>query len=245
MPQPLGTVQEQFRYDAETAAKLERSLSTDRLGPYLQLADGKAIYAIRLYEWNTRVSEDLYSILQGFEVTLRNSIHEVLSQAYGQENWYDAAPLLPPERQRVADAKQRIRDDGRDVTPGRVVAELMFGFWTSLVGRAYAQILWDKHLYKAFRERRTARKHVARRLKKVRFLRNRVAHHESVIGRKNEERDLRKDVEEILETTGWICRTTARWISYNSSFDESYRKRPVPPEPELPRVPNEGPGLNP
>ena len=239
MPQSIQGVQEQFRYDDEAVAKLERSLSTERLDPYLQLADGNRVYALQLYEWNTKVSEDLYSLLQGFEVTLRNSIHEVLSQAYSRQDWYDGAPLPDPERQRVEIAKRRIRDDGREITPGRVVAELMFGFWTSLVGTDYAQILWDKHLYKAFRERRMARKEVAKRVKKVRFLRNRVAHHESVIGRRNQERNLRKDVLEILEATSWICRTTAQWIAHNNSFDDSYQQRPRPAEPELPLAPVE------
>src|SRR5207249_10452364 len=33
----------------------------------------------------------------------------------------------------------------------REIAELMFGFWTSLAGTDYAQTLWDRCLHKAFR----------------------------------------------------------------------------------------------
>jgi hypothetical protein len=229
-------MQEQFQYDEPSIKFLERSISRERLEPYLELADNDMVYALRLYEWNASVSGCLYITLQGFEVTVRNAIHEVLSTAYGRADWYEVAPLLEEEKRRIEEAKKRIRDDGRALIPGRVIAELMFGFWTSLVGTAYAQILWDRHLYLVFREIRVGRKQVAKRLKKVRFLRNRVAHHESVIGRKNQERDLRQDVREILEATGWICRTTARWIAHNSSFDATYAQRPIPPEPELPLV---------
>lgn len=230
-------MQGQFQYDEKTLASLERSVSLERLQPYLDLADGDRVYALRLYEWNTKISEALYSILQGFEVTLRNSMHEVLSIAFGRPDWYDAAPLRPMEQQRVEEARRRIIDDGRLVTPGRMIAELMFGFWTSLLGTDYAQMLWDKHLYKTFREARVGRKAVARRLKKVRFLRNRVAHHESVIGKKGQERDLRQDTREILEATSWICRTTAHWMACNSSFDANYSQRPTPPQAALPLAP--------
>jgi hypothetical protein len=229
--------QEQFRYDDQTITRLERSLSIERLGPYLELADTNRTYALQLYEWNTNISEALYGILQGFEVTLRNAIHETLSEAYARDDWYEVAPLRATEQLRIAEAKKRIADDGDQASPGRVISELMFAFWTSLVGTDYAQTLWDKHLYKALREHPTGRKEVAKRVKKVRFLRNRVAHHESVIGRAGQERDLRKDVREILEATSWICQTTAQWIAHNSSFDANYSRRPSPPQPELPLAP--------
>lgn len=223
-----------FLYDETSLERLERSLSLERLDPYLALAGGNRKYAISLYEWNTKVSEALYSILQGFEVTLRNAVHEALTAGFRSAEWYDIAPLEEEQRKLVREAKKRVTDDGRVMTPGRVVAELMFGFWTALAGKAYAQTLWDPYLHKAFRQVRIGRKTVAKRLKKIRFLRNRVAHHESVIGKVGHERDLKKDVEEIIEATSWICSTTALWISHNSSFDQHYAARPTPPSEELP-----------
>jgi len=111
-------MQVKFRYDEHTVPRLERSVSLERLRPYFELAEKDRTYAIRLYEWNTRLSEALYGILQGFEVTLRNAIHEVMMAAYRREDWYEVAALLDPERRRIQDAKQRIRDHGRSVTPG-------------------------------------------------------------------------------------------------------------------------------
>lgn len=221
-------------YDEPTIARLERSLSPERLAPYLELADGDRRYAIALYEWNTRACETMYSILQGFEVTLRNAFHETMRSALRREDWYEIAPLREYEKRLIAAAKERIEKDGRAITPGRVVAELMFGFWTSLTGRQYAQTIWDQFLHAAFRSTHVGRKTISERLKKIRFLRNRVAHHESIIGRKNRERDLRKEVDEIIETASWICPTTAKWIVLTSSFDDNYGKRPHPPEAALP-----------
>lgn len=221
--------QDKFIYDDLALSKLERSISSERLVPYQELAEGNLAYAIALYEWNTKVSGSLYGILQGFEVCLRNAIHEQLTSAVGRPDWYDAIGLEMEELRRVQDAKTRVLQAGKDITPGRVVAELMMGFWTALCGTAYAQRLWDKHLYRAFREIRLSRKDVAKRLKKIRYIRNRVAHHESIIGKIGNERDLRRDVAEIIEATGWICLTTAKWIANTSSFDDLYGTRPQKP----------------
>jgi hypothetical protein len=149
----MAELQAQFVYDETAIVNLERSLSLERLTPYLDLASGNRAYALRLYEWNTKVSEAMYSILQGFEVTLRNALHDAMSDAYKRPDWYQVAPLMTDEKIRIEEAKNRIQRDGRTITPGRVVAELMFGFWSSLAGRAYAQTLWDKHLHQAFRAR--------------------------------------------------------------------------------------------
>lgn len=218
-----------FCYDDAALDALEISLSADRLGPYLQLAEGNRLYSIRLYEWNTKISESLYTLIQGLEVTLRNRIHHVLSTAYGQESWWDACGLAKSQLDDVHEAIERILDDGRDVTPSRVVAELMFGFWMSLFGTDYAQSLYDRHLWKCFPGRKISRKQAAKQLKVIRFLRNRVAHHESVIGKLGRERDLKSDVKNILEVVGWICGTTARWVSANSSFDMQHNSRPLKP----------------
>jgi hypothetical protein len=223
-----------FVYDEPTLIALEGSLSLERLAPYLELAEKDRVYAIRLYEWNARVSESLYSLLQGLEVTLRNKINQVLSQAFGQEYWWDVCGLQQKQIDEVHKAIERILDDGRDVTSGRIVAELMFGFWVSLFGTDYAQSLYDHHLRKCFPMQKVGRKDVAKNLKKIRFLRNRVAHHESVIGRLGLERNLKKDVQDILEMIGLMCPTTAKWVSANSTFDSQYDRRPQkPPIAEL------------
>jgi len=230
----MAELQADFVYDDTSITKLERSLSQERLGPYLDLANGNRTYAIRLYEWNTKLSEAFYSAIQGFEVTLRNAIHEVMADELQREDWYDAIPLHEEHRQWVNRAKDRVADNGHEITPGRVIAELMFGFWVALTNTDYAQALWDQHVHKAFHETRVGRKEAAKRLKKIRFLRNRVAHHESIIGHINRERNLKLDMQEILEATSWICPTTAVWISHNNSFDYHYAERPREPQGELP-----------
>jgi hypothetical protein len=223
-----------FVYDEPALAALENSLSAERLTPYLDLAEKDRAYAIRLYEWNTRISESLYSLTQGLEITLRNRVNRVLCEAFAQENWWDICALATKQVSDIDEATKRIYYDGYDPVPNRIVAELMFGFWVSLFGTDYAQQVFDKHLWKCFPARRMGRKHVAKTLRKVRFLRNRVAHHESVIGKVGQERDLRKDVQSIIQLIYSICPITAKWVTANSSFDYQYDNRPTkPPIAEL------------
>src|ERR1700722_3473554 len=178
----MGGNQGQFLYSIEQIARLEQTLSPDRLNPYIALAHGDRQHAIKLYEWNTSLSESFYGVLQGLEIALRNSLHDTLSNAFAAPDWYDQFALEPDQQRTLQKAKQRIIRDGKMINPGRVVAELSFGFWVSILGPAYAQTLWDKYLYSAFRFP-MKRKTVHLRLDGIRKLRNRVAHHESILGR--------------------------------------------------------------
>jgi hypothetical protein len=209
-----------FAYTNEQLDSLIATLSTDRLTPYLNAAGGDRLYAVRLYEWNTSLSESLYGVLQGLEVALRNSFHRVLATAFVRDDWYDVCGLEYDQQEDVRKAKGRIVRDGKVVVPCKVIAELTFGFWVSLVGPGYAQQIWDAHLHKAFVVP-LGRKAVHRRLEKIRKLRNRVAHHESIIAR-----NLKSDYARILEAVHWMCPNTAKWIKSNSTFHPRFAAKP-------------------
>lgn len=66
---------------------------------------------------------------------------------------------------------------GRTATLGKVIAELPFGFWTLLVSNRY-ESLWRLSLHRAFPHARSRRQIIHWRLDAIRFLRNRIAHHE-------------------------------------------------------------------
>jgi Abi-like protein len=215
--------QEQFVFNESRLQNVERRISKERLEPYLHLANDDRQFAIRIYEWNTSLSESFYGILQGFEVALRNSFHQVLSNAFARGDWYDAILLKDIEAQNLQAAKGRLLKDGKVLSPAGMVAELYFGFWVSLTGPHYGQTLWDAHLYRAFRQP-MKRDKVCKSLSTIRKLRNRVAHHEIIVGR-----NLNEDYSLIITTTNWICPDTAKWIGSNSTFLQRYFHRPQPP----------------
>ena len=204
---------------------IERRISKERLGPYLSMTKNDREHALRYYAWNTLLSEALYGLLQGFEIALRNTFHEILTTACQRSDWYDVLSLTNIDKKNIQKAKERIKLDQKPITPGNMIAELTFGFWVSLTGSFYAQTLWDAHLHKSFRVA-MKRNVVYHRLDRIRKLRNRVAHHEILIGP-----NLMNQYSSIVETTDWICSDTAKWIKSNSTFLERYKQRPVVPTP--------------
>ena len=66
--------------------------------------------------------------------------------------------------------------------PGKVVAELPFGFWRYLSAAKHEKRLWVPYLHKAFAPG-TSRHELDRRINRLHELRNRIAHHEPLLRR--------------------------------------------------------------
>jgi hypothetical protein len=207
-----------FPYSPGVINALERSLSPERLATYLAAAGNDHAAALRLYVWNTRISAALYGPLQALEILIRNGFHRELAAVYGGA-WYDnpRVPLTPAAAARVGDAKNTLQRAGRPPDPGRIVAELSFGFWERLLSRGpsgprnYEMALWRPALHRAFPNARRPRAAIHRPLPDLRDLRNRIAHHEPIFSR-----DLPTDYQTILDVIGWMCADTRAWVIHHS-----------------------------
>ena len=208
----LEAALQDFLYTAEQLDALERTLSVARLESYVALARGNRLTAIKLYERNTALSQSLYGALQGLEIAIRNAFHTTLSKGLVDREWYESYPLALPQMNQLRRAKSALQQQNRQSAPGRIVAELSFGFWTGLTGPGYAT-LWNTHLVKAFPCRTLQRTEAHQRLDGIRKLRNRIAHHEPILSR-----PLERDFHRILDTTAWVCPVTSRWIRSTSDF---------------------------
>lgn len=83
----------------------------------------------------------------------------------------------------LAKAIEDVREDGREPTPGRIVAAVTFSFWTSMFGREY-ETLWQTTLHRIGSRpdgKGLRRKDFSGPLAQIRILRNRIAHHEPII----------------------------------------------------------------
>lgn len=213
-----------YAYSDHTLEPLRSSVSSARLRRYLAYAKGDAAQALRLYMWNTALSEALYGPLQGLEITLRNKVHRCLSEAFGS-CWYDASSLglRHAQQEHIARAKQALGFQRKPLEPDRVVAELSFGFWVGLFGPKYETHLWRPHLRKLFVNSPAPflRKQVHVALDEIRMLRNRVAHHEPILQRR-----LPEEHRLIVDSIGWLCTTTAAWVVHHSRFDTIHASRP-------------------
>lgn len=209
-----------FQLSEETLALFDKYLSVERLAAYSAQARGDRQTAIRLYERNTELSEALYGVVQGLEVSLRNAIHNTLTAGLGSPEWYDMFALQESERRAIDEAKTKIQGRPAEINPSRVVAELSFSFWVRLASHGYEDSLWFKYLHRIF-PIRVRRKHVHDRLINLKTLRNRIAHHERIINK----RDLQKDYSELLETIGWVSPIIKAWVEHTNCFQERFAKR--------------------
>ncbi len=198
----------------------EKYLSLERLAAYYAQARGDRWIAIRLYERNTELSEALYGVLQGLEVTLRNAIHHALSASLGRPDWYERFGFEPSERRAIDEAKHKIRAHPAGITPGKMVAEMTFGFWVRLTSSAYENSLWFPCVHRIFPVG-LRRKQVHERLVNLKTLRNRIAHHERILFKRVPQRDYA----DLLETIQWISPEMKLWIESTNCFKERFAKR--------------------
>jgi len=182
------------------------SLSVERLDAYASDKPGPCITLAR-YLWNVALCESLYSPLQLCEVALRNAVHRRLTAIMSREDWYDARSFTLTDWAacEVGNAKEKIRKARHTVTPGRVVAELHFGFWTSLFEDHYERNTpflprGIKAVFPWLPKEQHNRKQQKRTLEEIRTLRNRVFHHERIA----HWRDLETRHADILSVIGWI-----------------------------------------
>jgi hypothetical protein len=174
---------------------VERWLSVPRLAVYRVAAGGDGTAALALYEWNSEISAALLRDLAHVEVGIRNAYDRALSSWWrGGGHWTAGgaqvfAPIMRRRGPRMVDVNRRPRESlavaiesagGNAAPPGKVIAELMFGFWRYLSTPAHEKSLWVPSLHRAFQPG-TDRREVDQRMGSLHNLRNRVAHHEPLL----------------------------------------------------------------
>lgn len=175
---------------------VEAWLSAPRFGVYLAATGADRDRALALYEWNTQLGAALMHDLAHVEVGLRNAYDAALSARWpGPPHWTLAAdtvfaPVYRTRGRRRVDINDRPRDSlrhaianagGPTAPSGKIVAELMFGFWRYLSSAAHEKTLWVPALHRAFPPGTDRAVHVDGPVGRLHHLRNRVAHHESLL----------------------------------------------------------------
>ena len=214
-------------------AAVRGAIGTDRLAAYDETVGGDDARAISLYGWNAAISAALFEDLGVLEVTLRNACHRELrawNATQGNASpWYHHPVLTPGGMEDVGRARRRVVQGGKPETEGRVVAELMFGFWRLLHSKTYEATLWTPCLRHAFPlQRPNDRSAVYDRLDKINTLRNRIAHHESIhrptIAKTG--LDIAGIHQTLLDLLSWIDSDVQHWVTIYSRVPERLRARP-------------------
>jgi len=219
------------------------TLSRSRMQPFLTAAGEERVRALRLYRWNAQLASAYWTPIHFLEVAVRNAIHDALTAEAATHWWFanqDRAGPVDWMHEREGDAiTEAINKIGKEnakkagagesipVTPGKVVAEVPFGFWVGLLsgryvgGSDYHFRVWVQgRVFERFAgtPKRSA---LHGRLNALRAFRNRVAHHEHLL---NQDLDgLSEDLEVILSS---LCTETAGWVRAMSEVDEVRARRP-------------------
>lgn len=228
---------------------IETWLSKPRFEVYLQAANQDREQAVRLYEWNTAVSAAFHHDLSHLEVALRNAYDRALGHAVteGKPHWVFQATMIFPSRwQKAANGtRYDVNETSRKLlaeaiknatpkvkrphgsgkqpaspSPGKVIAELSFGFWRYLSARRHHDPLWIPYLHLAFRAG-TDRRDVDRHVERLHRLRNRVAHHEPLLAV-----DLQGHWKDVQDLAVLISPQVAAYITANSSCPRLLAARP-------------------
>lgn len=171
---------------------MERWLSGERFDVYLAATTSRR-EALDLYEWNAEASAAAFRDLSSIEIAIRNAYNHAIEGAWtGQDHWTDhPATMFPPvyrtrgrgvrvdingkSREILVAARSKV---GASAPPGKVVAELSFGFWRYLSTRGHEKTMWLPYLRHAFPAGTDRGRDVDQPIQALHHLRNRVAHHE-------------------------------------------------------------------
>jgi hypothetical protein len=172
------------------------------------------------------LGEAFHIPIQAVEVGLRNCINIGLTNTFDQ-NWWQNKTLeniLDEERRTdLLQVLRRIRNRKLDLNTGQVVAGLSFGFWVGMLDGRYNPPIWGAQLRTAFPyfPGGRNRKSLHLRVREVATLRNRISHHEPLIGR-----DTLTDFSKLMMLLDWICAPKAAWIRPHCRVPEIVRQRP-------------------
>ena len=226
-------------------------LSRERLRKYLARTEGNVEKALALYEWNHKIGAVLTITMQQLEVCLRNKISDALSarsvkDSHGPE-WHTSIALkhrsvaLSTKWTEVFDKAVENRNGFQPALPD-FIAAASFNFWRELCKPDYAAVFWGKSTPTHFQgipknaEARVFLTLLHSRVDLTLKLRNRIAHHEPIIGASPEPvgKKLRERHRDMTEVLNWMDGDFARWVLRADRFEQVLSECPVSCAPPLP-----------
>lgn len=184
-------------------AWIEQWLGAPRFQRYVDVCNGDRAQALKLYEWNVALGQALMRDISHFEIALRNAYNETMESRWpGKSHWLldPDSPAVTPiwrirkdrsglkrgtdvnyQNRRAVDGAIR-KCGGNSATPGKVMAELSFGFWRQLTSASHEKSVWVPFLHHAY-PAKTDRASVDQVIGTINTVRNRIAHHEPIFDR--------------------------------------------------------------
>ena len=166
--------------------EFETAFSSARVGRYKAKFAGNEAHAMEAYKHNVLITEALTPLFSTVEIALRNAMHTQLTAGFGQPDWWGTwrgNQAYRAQIARIEAASVKLRRRREPTIPDKIVAELTFGFWATLLNAEFRHTLWAPlrkafpHCPKADRQRNT----ISSLVNTLRDIRNRAFHHEPVL----------------------------------------------------------------
>jgi hypothetical protein len=208
---------------------IKKALSVERFESHRKHSNEPDEIVFARYQWNAMICGHFYGILSILEVTLRNSFDQAIATKTGDANWLTKVPawLRESEQGDVRKAHDFLKDRNRNITQARVVQEMSFGFWTSLLNGRYETLFHGigAKVFPGLPRAQRTRGNASQRFESIRTLRNRIFHYRRIWNRA----DLRTDYDHILEAIDWVNPEARRLFIPEGSkaqFTDAFSKRP-------------------
>lgn len=179
--------------------KFAKLYSYSRISRYLKAAKGDKKKAQEMYYANARIARSFQPLISFLEVILRNQLHYALANHFNDVQWlinqktgFMSAPSLTHINKKTGKVKVNdflkkeiersekiLTDKGYNITAGRIIAELNFGFWNSLYEAHHYSLLCGVPCT-IFHDLPAGigRKKINQKIQQVRKMRNRISHNE-------------------------------------------------------------------
>lgn len=199
---------------------LELAFSKPRLARYA--LNPRKVDAITAYAHNMLLGQAILPCIHVLEISLRNAMHQALQAKYARADWWESvSSFTEADRMDIQRATASIRAKRHAVTPDKIVSDLSFGFWVSLLNTRHEHELW-KELRLAFArcpKQRRQRHEISKVLNLIRSLRNRTAHHDALLWLAP---DMRQQHLLCLEVIGWINPELRPWLTQYDTFPQAW-----------------------
>ncbi|MCC8914455.1 hypothetical protein LOF27_13905 [Xanthomonas euvesicatoria] len=220
----MGECQTPYNYDAASVTELKRVISDPRFQPFRKKAGYQSDErAFEYYLYNARLAKSLLFPLHICEVTLRNALNDLFTTSFNAAWWRDPAfenLLTAQSRTALQKAITTQASIGRTSTQD-LVAKLSLDFWSNLFRPEYEELIWKRHLPILIPDKAVTFNDLRRRLKSITALRNRIAHHESILD---------KNISELLAQVHYIIDlfspTVLAWVKAHSTVHRALRTVP-------------------
>ncbi len=177
---------------------------------------------MKLYLLNIQLSSETFKLICFFEIALRNSINNHLSNIHGQD-WIESSVSTSgffnsPQTATTFSIIQNLKMDIPKSSNNQQVAQLGFGFWRHLFAQNQYKAIGSNlleifiHKPKSTPQMQINQKYIFKKLTAINDLRNRIAHHEPICF-KNGLTNL--DITETLRISNSII-TILEWMNIDT-----------------------------